>query len=55
MGKAGVKVRVRCISPWPLRVIVYPLLGVPVPRVGLAICSVSSWVRVSSGGGCPRP
>ena len=33
-----------------------PLLGVQVPRVSVAVCNVSPWVRVSSGGGgCPWP
>ena len=27
MGEAGVEVRVRCVKPWPLRVIMCPLWG----------------------------
>ena len=29
MGEAEVQVRVRCVGPWPLRVIMCPLLGDP--------------------------
>ena len=53
MGEAGVKVRVRCVRPWPLSLILCPLLGVLVACVGLAW--VGPWVRVDSGGGSPRP
>ena len=39
MGEVGAQVRVRCVKPWPLRVIMCPLLGGP-----SGLCSVGlSW------------
>ena len=35
-GEVGAKVRVRCVKPWPLSVILCPLLGGP-----SGLCSVS--------------
>ena len=55
MGEAGVgvRVRVRCVEPGPLVIYMCPMFEVKVSQVGLAW--VGPWVRVNSGGGCPRP
>ena len=53
MGEVGVGVRVRCVKPGPLWMAVCPLLGVILSWVGLV--QVDPWVRVDTGGGCPRP
>ena len=53
MGEVGVGVRVRCVKPGPLWMAVCPLLGVILSWVGLV--QVDPWVRVNTGGSCPRP
>ena len=54
MGKVGVRLGLGVLTLAPESGYV-PLVGGPSAQGGFGNGNVSPWVRVSSGGGCPRP